>query len=80
MPRKVDKLQALNQQWNLFVNPVDKAEFMLALTKSGKTRAAAAAVRAFMHLYATDNIVRDKVNNIIDDYIIYKDSGDKSIL
>ena len=80
MPRKVSKENALNQQWNLFVNPIEKTEFILALTKSGKSRCASAAVRAFMKLYATDEIVRSKINNIIDDYIVYKENGDKSVL
>lgn len=80
MPRKIDPHSALTKKWNMFVNEAEKAEYLLALTKAGKSRAQSAAVRAFMYLYATDEEVRNKINAIVDDYMVYKDNGDASIL
>lgn len=62
----------MNDVWNFYVNEADKVEYTIALVKSGHSKAMAAGLRAFMHLYATDSVVRDKTNAIIDDYIIYK--------
>lgn len=80
MPRKPNRESALNMRWNFFVNPIEKADFILALVKSGKNRCQSAALRAFMYLYVEDEDVRNKVNNIVDDFVVYKENGDTSRL
>lgn len=80
MPRKPSKTEALDKKWNLYVNEIDKADYLIALAKSGKSRCQSAGVRAFMYLYANDEEVRNKVNAIIDDYLVYKDNGSPSLL
>lgn len=77
MPRKVSRCEGLTQRWNFFVNPINKSEFILALAKNGKSRCQSAALRAFMYLYTTDSEVADKINAIVDDFIVYK--GDNNI-
>ena len=78
MPRKPEK--PLSLRWNLYVNEDDKLNYLLALAKCGKQQCQSAGVRAFMHLYAQDETVRNKVNDIIDNYIVYKDNGSISKL
>lgn len=75
MPRKVDALTAYDKRWNFYVNEIEKSEFMIELAKAGKSRCQSAAMRAFMFLYAHDQEVQDKVNKIIDDFIVYKENG-----
>lgn len=78
MPRKVDIHSSHTKKWNMYVNEVEKLEYLKALIEAGHPRAQSAGVRAFMHLYATDPIVREKVNAIINDYLVYKDDGELS--
>lgn len=78
MPRKVDVHSAHTKKWNMYVNEVEKLEYLKALIEAGHPRAQSAGVRAFMFLYANDKEVRDKVNAIIDDYLVYKDDGEPS--
>lgn len=80
MPRVVSQLEAKSKRWNMYISELEKAEFMTELLKNGKVGAASAAVRAFIHLYINDNEVKEKVNSIIDDYIIYNKNGTPSKL
>ena len=80
MPKKVDINSGLTKKWNLYINPIDKAEYLLALTKAGKSRCQSAAIRAFMHLYIVDKEVQDKINAIVDDFLVYKEDGTTSVL
>lgn len=80
MPRKTTINDALNQKWNFYCNSIDKAAYQLELTKCGKSRCQSAAVRAFMYLYVNDKEVRDKINLIVDDFLVYKEDGSTSIL
>lgn len=80
MPRKVDATSGLTKKWNLYVNEIEKHEYLLALTKCGKSRCQSAAVRAFMYLYVNDPEIREKVNKIVDDFLVYKDNGESSKL
>jgi hypothetical protein len=80
MPIKTNRFNNHSKKWNLFENEIEKTEYIVALVKSGKSRAQSAGVRAFMHLYATDEDVRNKVNAIIDDFIVYKENGKPSLL
>lgn len=57
--------------WNLYVNEIEKLEYLKKLVECGKPKCQSAAVRAFMHLYVTDDMVRNKVNSIVDNYVIY---------
>lgn len=78
MPRKPDIENVHNLKWNFYVNPIEKAEYLIALTKSGKARCQSAGIRAFMYLYAQDEELRTKVNSVIDNFIVYKENGDMS--
>ena len=80
MPRKVDNTTNHYKKWNMYVNEIEKAKYLLALTKAGKARGQSAAVRAFMFLYANDEVVREKVNAIVDRYLVYNDNGSESKL
>ena len=80
MPRKTTVTTAKDKRWNFYVNEIDKAEFLIALTKSGKQKCQSAALRAFMYLYANDERVREKVNSIVDDFLVYKENGTISLL
>ena len=80
MPRKVDVNTSHDKKWNLYVNEVEKLEYLSALIAAGHRDAQSAGVRAMMHLYVTDPVVRDKVNAIIDDFIVYKKDGNPSKL
>lgn len=80
MPIKPDKYTNHSKKWNLFVNEIEKTEYLCALAKSGKSRAQSAGVRAFMYLYVNDKDIRNKVNAIIDKFIVYKENGEPSLL
>ena len=80
MPIKTTSITNHSKKWNLFVNEIEKSEYLIALAKSGKSRAQSAGVRAFMYLYVNDPDIRNKVNEIIDDFIVYKDNGEPSLL
>lgn len=80
MPRKTTVTTAKDKRWNFYVNEIDKAEFLIALTKSGKQKCQSAALRAFMYLYANDKSIREKVNSIVDDFLVYKENGAISLL
>ena len=62
----------MSDRWNFYVDEKDKVEYTIALAKCGKQKAQSAGLRAFMYLYANDPEVRDKINSIIDDFVIYK--------
>lgn len=70
----------VTKKWNLYVNEIEKLNYLKALIEAGHPRAQAAGIRAMMHLYVTDSDVREKVNSIIEDYIIYKKDGSTSQL
>lgn len=70
----------VTKKWNLYVNEIEKLKYLKALVEAGHPKAQAAGIRAMMHLYVTDNDVREKVNSIIEDYIIYKKDGSTSQL
>lgn len=70
----------VTKKWNLYVNEIEKLNYLKALVEAGYPRAQAAGIRAMMHLYVTDSDVREKVNSIIEDYIIYKKDGSTSQL
>lgn len=80
MPRKTTVETAHDKKWNLYVNEIEKLEYLKALIASGHNNAQSAGVRAFMHLYVTDPEYRAKTNAIIDDYIVYKKDGNPSQL
>ena len=80
MPKKVDINSGHTKKWNMYVNEIEKLEYLKALIAAGHKDAQSAGVRAFMHLYVTDPIVRDKVNAIIDDYIVYNKDNSPSKL
>ena len=80
MPRKVNSMTEHSKKWNMYVNELEKANFLIALTKSGKSKCQSAAVRAFMYLYANDDVVRNKVNAIVDNFLGYKENGQISKL
>lgn len=80
MPRKIDIYSAHTKKWNLYVNELEKIKFLKEVVNSGKQRAQSAAIRALMYLYINDKEVRDKTNAIIDDFIVYKNNGEVSIL
>ena len=80
MPRKVDINSGLTKKWNLYVNEIEKLEYLRALVAEGKSNAQSAGVRAFMYLYVNDPEVRSKVNAIIDKYIVYNKDGRTSKL
>ena len=80
MPIKTNKLTALSKRWNFYVNEIDKLEYLKALVISGKARCQSAGIRAFMYLYINDEEVRDKVNSIVDDFLVYKENGEPSQL
>ena len=80
MPRRTTIDTAHDKKWNLYVNEIEKLEYLKALIASGHSRAQSAGVRAFMYLYANDEVVRDKVNAIINDYIVYNKDGSQSQL
>ena len=67
MPRKPDNTLKL---WNLYIDENDKLHYLLELTKSGKQRCQSAGIRAMMHLYTVDEDVRNKVNSIIDNFVV----------
>lgn len=62
----------MSDRWNFYVDEKDKVEYTIALAKSGKQKAQSAGLRAFMYLYINDSEVRDKINSIIDNFIVYK--------
>ena len=78
MPRTPSPDKALPKKWNLYVNEADKAEYLLALVKNGKASCQSAAVRAFMWLYVHDPEIQEKINKIVDSFLVYKDHGDVS--
>lgn len=78
MPRKVDVNSGHTKKWNLYVNEIEKLEYLKALVASGFANAQSAAVRAFMFLYATDEETRKKVNELIPDYLVYNKDGSTS--
>lgn len=80
MPRKPNDFNKLDKRWNFYVNEIDKAKFILELVKAGFPNCQSAAMRAFMHLYANDEVVREKANAIMEDYIVYKKNGNESLL
>lgn len=80
MPRKTTVNDAHNKKWNMYVNEIDKTNYLLELTKCGKSRCQSAAVRAFMYLYVNDKEVRNKINLIVDDFLVYKEDGTTSVL
>ena len=67
MPRKVDINSGHTKKWNLYVNEIEKLEYLKALVAAGFSQAQSAAVRAFMFLYATDKETRDKIKKLIPD-------------
>ena len=75
MPRIVDPTTNHYKKWNLYVNEIEKSEFLMALVKSGKARCQSAALRAFMYLYVNDLEVRNKINTIVDKYLVYNNNG-----
>jgi len=75
MPRKVDINSEHTKKWNLYVNELEKLDYILALTKAGKSRCQSAGIRAFMYAYANNEIVRNEINKIIDDFIVYNDNN-----
>ena len=80
MPRKTTQLTAKDKKWNFYVNECEKIEYLMALTRAGKQRCQSAGLRAFMHLYCVDEEVRNKINAIIDDFLVYKENGNISQL
>lgn len=79
MPRKTTVTDEHNRMYNFYVNQVEYLEFVKSVIISGHTRAQSATLRALMHLYVTDKEVRDKVNNIVEDFIIYKTNNEPSL-
>ena len=80
MPRQPNQLEACDKKWNFYVNEADKVNYLIALSNSGKQRCQSAGLRAMMHLYSVDTDFRDKVNQVIDNYLIYRESGKPSHL
>ena len=80
MPIKKDVNSKHDKTWNFYVNEIEKCNYLLALNKAGKPRAQSAGIRALMYLYVNDIEVHNKVNTIIDDFIVYKKNGEISQL
>lgn len=80
MPRKTNINTEHSILWNFYVNPIEKSNYMIALKRNGYSRAASAGLRALMSLYITDKDIQNRVNSIINDFIIYKDNNKNSIL
>ena len=80
MPKKVDINSGHTKKWNMYVNEIEKLEYLKALIARGHSNAQSAAVRAFMFLYAHDPEVADKIDAILDDYMVYKQNGEPSHL
>ena len=80
MPIKTNNLTKHDKKWNFYVNEIEKCKYLEALQKSGKAKAQSAGIRALMYLYISDADIRNKVNTIIDDFIVYKKNGDISQL
>lgn len=75
----MSKIKNFDVKWNFYCNKMDKLNYLMALAKSNKVGAQSAGMRAFMYLYTVDEDIRNKVNSIIDDYIVYKSNGTKSV-
>lgn len=80
MPRKITSPADTMDKWNFYVSKLEKAEFIKALVINGKDRAQSAALRALMHLYVNDQTIQNKVNDIIDEFKVYKQNGKPSKL
>lgn len=80
MPIKTNITNNHSKMWNFYVNEIEKCNYLLALNKCGKPRAQSAGIRALMFLYCSDIEVQNKVNTIIDDFIVYKKNGEISQL
>lgn len=74
MPRKVDLYSEHTKRWNFYVNELEKLDYIMALTKAGKSRCQSAGLRAFMYAYTNNELVRNEINKIIDDFVIYTDN------
>ena len=79
MPRKTTVLDEHNTMYNFYVNKIEQLEFIQAVAKNGHSRAQSATLRALMHLYIYDVDIQKKVDEIIDQFIIYRQSGDPSL-
>ncbi len=79
MPRKLEPNEQMDK-WNLYVRKGDKLKFQIALLDAGHPNAQAAAIRVMMHLYTSDPNIRDAVNERIEDFRVYKQSGKPSKL
>ena len=80
MPIKTTNLTKHDKRWNFYVNEIEKCKYLEALKKSGKSKAQSAGIRALMYLYVNDIEVRNKVNTVIDDFLVYKQNGEISQL
>lgn len=80
MPIKTTTTTKHDKIWNFYVNEIEKCDYLVALKKSGKPKAQSAGIRAMMHLYCLDEDFRNKVNTIIDNFIVYKKNGEISHL
>lgn len=79
MPKKTTIVDEHHQMYNFYVNKIEQLEFVKAVVESGHLRAQSATLRALMHLYVTDTDVRNKVNSIVNDFIVYKQNGEISL-
>ena len=80
MPRQPDKFNCCDKKWNFYVNEIDKSNYLLELAKAGKSRCQSAGLRALMFLYTTDEVVKNKVNAIVDEFLIVKENGKPSLM
>lgn len=75
MPRKTDINTSHDKLYNFYINEIQKYNYLIALKQSNKDKAQSAGIRAMIHLYCNDIEFRDKVNSVIDDFIVYKQDG-----
>lgn len=79
MPRKTTVNDEHNTMWNFYVNKIEQLEFIKCVAENGHSRAQSATLRALMHLYIEDKDVQVKVNNIVDNFIVYKKNDEPSL-
>lgn len=79
MPRKTTVTNEHNTMWNFYVNKIEQLEFIKAVVESGHSRAQSATLRALMHLYVTNESIREEANKIIEDFMVYKQNGEPSL-
>lgn len=79
MPKYINEENKDSVLWNFYIDKRAKIDFLTKLIETGHFRAQGAAIRALINLYISDKSIQDKINDTIDDFIVYKKNGDMSI-